>query len=65
MTSRWGNLSVRVERICGRRNDGLFAVAAVLAGIVLTTSTYRAAGTLAITGYWKVDQIAARAYSAY
>ena len=42
------DLAERIDRFCGRLNDGLIAVTIVLAGLVFLAGAYRAAETLVI-----------------
>jgi hypothetical protein len=41
-------LAERIDRFCGRLNDGLIAVTIVLAALVFLVGTYRAAEILVI-----------------
>jgi hypothetical protein len=48
MTGQWRCFAGRIERFCGRCNDGLTAVAIVLAIILSLTAAYRSAQTLRV-----------------
>lgn len=48
MSQRQEDLAERFERFCGRLNDGLIAVAIVLAALVFLAAGYRTAETLVI-----------------
>jgi hypothetical protein len=48
MTGEWWSVGGQIDRFCGRLNDGLAAVAIVLAIIISLTVAYRAAQTLRV-----------------
>ena len=48
MTGRWWPLVGRIDRFCGRFNDGLTAVAIVLAIILSLSVAYRGVQTLRV-----------------
>ena len=48
MTSQWPRLAGQIDRFCGRCNDGLAAVAIVLAVFMLLAVGYRTAQTLRV-----------------
>jgi hypothetical protein len=48
MTGHWRPLVGQIDRFCGRCNDGLTAVAIVLAVIISLSVAYRTAQTLRV-----------------
>jgi hypothetical protein len=54
MTGQWRCLAGRIDRFCGRCNDGLAAVAIVLAVIMLLAVGYRTAATLRVPEHFVV-----------
>jgi hypothetical protein len=48
MTGEWWSVGGQIDRLCGRLNDGLAAVAIVLAVIMVLAVGYRTAATLRV-----------------
>jgi hypothetical protein len=54
MTGHWRPVVGQIDRFCGRCNDGLTAMAIVLATIVLLSVAYRTEQTLRVPKHFEI-----------